>query len=160
MPEYHLHRKEKEITSEEEIEEILRDGKYATIALCRGNEPYIVTLSYGYDKGKGALYFHCAKKGLKIDFLRENPKVCATVIEDKGYKKDECEQAYRSVVFWGEMAVVEDLPEKIHGMDVLLQHLEENPDPIRERNLKEEKAYKGVGILRLDIQSLTGKRGD
>jgi nitroimidazol reductase NimA-like FMN-containing flavoprotein (pyridoxamine 5'-phosphate oxidase superfamily) len=117
-------------------------------------------LSYGYDKGKGALYFHCAKKGLKIDFLRENPKVCATVIEDKGYKKDECEQAYRSVVFWGEMAVVEDLPEKIHGMDVLLQHLEENPDPIRERNLKEEKAYKGVGILRLDIQSLTGKRGD
>ena len=48
--------------------------------------PYVVTMNYGYDRGGRALYFHCAKEGLKTDFVRENPNVCATVIEDLGYQ--------------------------------------------------------------------------
>ena len=86
--------------------------------MCRNNEPYIVTLSYGYDEQKHALYSHCAINGLKLEFISQNPNVCGTVIEDEGYIEDECEQKYRSVVFWGKMYKVEDLAEKKYGLGV------------------------------------------
>ena len=50
MQKYHLNnRPNREMVDNSEITTILKSGKYATISLCRGNEPYIVTLSYGYD---------------------------------------------------------------------------------------------------------------
>jgi nitroimidazol reductase NimA-like FMN-containing flavoprotein (pyridoxamine 5'-phosphate oxidase superfamily) len=83
---YHLiNRPDREITDEEEILRILKNGKYATLSLCKNNEPYIVTLSYGYEEQSNSLYFHCAKKGLKLVFIKNNPRVCATIIEDGGY---------------------------------------------------------------------------
>ncbi len=153
-----MHKSEREIKDKKELIEILRNGKYTSIAMCQNNEPYIVTLSYGYDQYKHALYFHAAVKGFKLDIIKNNSNVCATVIEDHGYKKDECEQHYRSVVFWGKMSVVSDLEEKKYGLDVLLNHLEPNPEPIKKRNVQNEDKYDKVSILRLDITELRGKK--
>lgn len=38
---------EKEITNRVKIYDILKRGKYTILSLCRDNEPYVVTLSYG-----------------------------------------------------------------------------------------------------------------
>lgn len=160
MVEYHMNRKDKEITGRRTLIEIVRQGKFCSIAMCREAEPYLVTLNYGYDEAKGALYFHCALKGLKLKFIESNPKVCATVIDDRGYKSGECDHAYRSVVLWGRMHLVEDLKEKKHALEVLLNHLENDPAEIRERNLKSDEAYEKVGILRLNITEMTGKQGE
>ena len=157
MARYHLRRKEKEITDSERQVDILKNGEYTTIGLCRNNEPYVVTLNYGFDSGRTALYFHCAEEGLKLDFIRDNPNVCATVIQDLGYVHGKCDHAYRTVVCWGKIHVVEDLPEKKHALDIMLNHLEKDPDPIRSRNFKDDKAYQKVGILRMDIEEITGK---
>ena len=159
MAKYHMNRKDREITVPKEIFEILQEGKYAVISMCRDNEPYIVTLNYGYDNDKNALYFHNAPQGLKIDFIKYNPNVCATVIEDRGYIMNECADAYRSVVFWGKMSIVEDIVEKKHAMEILLNHLEDNPGIIKERSLKNDEVYSELGILRLDIMEITGKKG-
>jgi nitroimidazol reductase NimA-like FMN-containing flavoprotein (pyridoxamine 5'-phosphate oxidase superfamily) len=159
MAEYHMFKKEKEITDRSVLFGVLKKGKYAVVSLCRNNLPYIVTMNYGYDEDRKALYFHSALQGLKLDFLSQNSRVCATVIEDHGYKKDECSHAYRTVVFWGEMSVVEELSEKKHGIEVLFHHLEDNPDPIRARNFKSDLDYNKVNILRLDIEEITGKQG-
>jgi nitroimidazol reductase NimA-like FMN-containing flavoprotein (pyridoxamine 5'-phosphate oxidase superfamily) len=153
-----MQKKEREITAKKELLRVLKNGRFTTISMCRNNEPYIVTLSYGYDGGKNALYFHAALKGLKLDFIRENPKVCGTVIEDRGYASDECEQHYRSVVYWGKMHVVDKLEEKKHGLDILLNHLETDPEPIKKRNVPMDKDYKKVTILRLDIDEMSGKQ--
>jgi nitroimidazol reductase NimA-like FMN-containing flavoprotein (pyridoxamine 5'-phosphate oxidase superfamily) len=154
-----MQKREREITDPEVLLGILSRGRYAVIATCRENEPYIVTLNYGYDRESHALYFHSALKGLKLDFIGQNPRVCGTVIEDRGYIQGECAHAYRSLVFRGEMSLVEDISEKRHGMEVLLAHLEEEPDPIRRKHLQQEDAYEQVGILRLNIQHMTGKQG-
>ncbi len=159
MTKYHMRKFEREIAGKEEIADILRNGKYAVISMCRNSEPYIVTLSYGYDEDRNSLYLHSAKTGLKIDFIKENPKVCATVIEDGGYLKGECEHKYASVVFWGNMQVVEDLNEKKHALTTMIDHLEEVPGPVKARLLKNDSVYEGVGILRLDINEITGKKG-
>ena len=82
MSKYHLRKKEREITERTQVLEILKEGKFATIALCRENAPYVVTLNYGYAAVQNCLYFHSALEGLKLDFIRENPNVCATVSED------------------------------------------------------------------------------
>lgn len=52
------------------------------ISMCREDEPYIVTLSYGYDIENNTLFFHCSPIGLKIDFIKSNPMVCGTIIEN------------------------------------------------------------------------------
>jgi hypothetical protein len=155
-----MNRKDKQITDQSVLTDILKRGKHTTIAICRGDEPYIVTLNYGYDQNKNALYFHCSTKGLKLDFINQNPHVCATVIEDGGYKMGECDQAYRSVVLWGKMHVVENLEEKKHAITIMLNHLEEDPISIREHSLKGDEAYEGIKILRLDILGITGKQGE
>lgn len=155
-----MRKQEREITDKNELIEILKNGKIITIAMSRDNEPYVVTLSYGYDETKQALYFHTAVKGLKIDFIRANPNVCATVIEDKGYVVDECEQKYRSLVLWGKMIVVEELDEQKYGINVLLNHLENKPEPIYKRNIPDDTKFDKVSILRLDIKEMTGKTAD
>ena len=121
------------------------------------NEPYIITLSYGYDKVKNCLYFHTAKKGLKMEILKKNPLVCGTIIEDLGYKYNECSHAYRSVVFWGKITIIKDLEEMKYAFNVLLSHLEENVISLRNRLLSNDQIFSDVCLLRLDIQWITGK---
>lgn len=159
MAKYHMNKVDREITDKEELLRILKGGKYAVIAMCRQNEPYIVTLSYGYDEEKNELFFHSGKKGLKLDFIRENPVVYATIIEDRGYEHDKCSHHYASVVIWGNMSILEELEEKKHAMEIMLHHLEENPAPIKERNLRNDAVYNNFTLLKLEISELTGKQG-
>jgi len=152
-----MRKSEREITELTEKIDILIKGKYATISLCRDDEPYLVTLSYGYDKNENALYFHAALDGIKLDFIKANPNACGTVIEDHGYVVDQCEQNFRSLVFFGMMSIVDDLDEKKHGLNILLEHLEGEPEPIKKRNVPDDKSYKKVAILKLKITEMTGK---
>ena len=160
MQNYHMQKEEREIKNKKRIEEMLKKGKYLTISMCRKNEPYIITLSYGFDDTQNALYFHSANLGLKLDILRENSNVCATTIEDLGYIDGACSHKYRSVVIWGEMTIIKDLKEKKHGFNVLLNHLEENPNKMKRRFFKDEKSYDDTCIMRLDIKKVTGKASD
>ncbi len=157
MQNYHLRKKEREITDKNKIAQIMKHGKYVTISMCRMNEPYITTLSYGYDEKQNSLYLHSANMGLKLDILKENPNICGTIIEDLGYINGACSHKYRSIVFWGEMVFTKDLDEKKHGFDVLLNHLEEYPNKVKKKFLKNEKSYIDVCIMRLDIKKVTGK---
>ena len=93
-------------------------------------------------------------------FVQSNPLVCGTVIEDKGYKTNQCSHAYRSVVFWGEMNLIYDLNEKKHGFEIMIDQLEENPDKIKKRFLENENSYQHTSILRLDIKDITGKTSE
>ena len=159
MAKYHMKNADREIHNKDEIKRILKSGKYAVLAMCRNNEPYIVTLSCGYDEANNALYFHSALTGVKMDFIRDNPEVCATVIEDRGYKTAECEHAYGSVVIRGRMYALEALEEKKHAMNVLIDHLEPNPEPIKARLLKKDSIYEGFAMLKLEINEITAKQG-
>ena len=152
-----MQKPDREITDPSEVKGILARGKYATIALCRDGEPYVVTLSCGFDETRRALYFHSALKGLKLEFLRANPRVCATVILDLGYRPGRCSHGYRSVVLRGRMGLVDDLDEKKHALDVLLHQLEPEAEAVRKRQLPDDAAYRDVGILRLDIEDMRGK---
>ena len=158
---YHMRKSTREIKETSAIEDILARGKFATLALCRKDEPYVVTMNYGYDRGGRALYFHCAKEGLKTDFVRENPNVCATVVEDLGYQHGTCEHHFRSAVVRGRI-VIADEAEKRKALDCMIRHLEEQPEimlakiALPERQVRIEKV---MDIWRLDIEEMSGKAG-
>ena len=160
MQKYHMRKMDREILDKRIYLEIMKSGKFSTISMCRNDEPYIVTLSYGFDAINNCLYFHSAQKGLKIEFLKENQKVCGTILEDLGYVNGECSHKYRSIVFWGDMTIVEDLDEKKHAFDVMLKHLEDNPSKLKERFFKNEESYKNTCLLKLEINLITGKASE
>lgn len=159
MQKYHMRRKDREIKSKAEIMNLLSQGKFIVLALCKNNEPYIVTLSYGFDKDKMAIYLHCAAEGLKLDFIRENPKVCASVIFDNGYILNECGHKYSTIVIRGQITIVKELEEKKNGIRIIMEQLEDNPKPIIDKNLTNDNVYNKITVLRLDIEECTGKSG-
>ena len=155
-----MQKKEREIIDKRIIMEILKNGKFSTISMCRNDEPYIVTLSYGFDETFNCLYFHSAQKGLKLEYLEENKKVCGTILEDLGYVKSACSHKYRSIVFLGDMTIVEELDEKKHAFDIMLKHLEDNPSKLKKRFFKSDKSYNNTCLLKLEINSITGKASE
>jgi hypothetical protein len=62
------------------------------------------------------------------------------------------------VILYGTLGRVTDLEEKKHGMQVMLTHLEERPEEVKRRLLKDDTRYRTVVILRLDISDMTGKQ--
>jgi len=159
MNRYHLRRSEREIANETALRDLVRNGRFAAVALCRDDEPYVVTMNYGYDADRGVLYFHCAVEGLKLEFIRANPRACAMVVHDLGYRHGECDHAYRSVVLRGPIGIVEDEAERRYGLGVLIDHQEAEPAAVRERTMPGGELRRPVGLLRFDIEEMTGKEG-
>jgi nitroimidazol reductase NimA-like FMN-containing flavoprotein (pyridoxamine 5'-phosphate oxidase superfamily) len=160
MKKYHMQKSEREIRDRGIFDKVLSSGKFLTLALCRHNEPYIITLNYGYDAVENSVYFHTATKGLKLQFVAENPSACATIIEDHGYIEEVCSHAYRSIVFTGKIEILHNIDEKKAGLETMLIHLEKEPDIIRQRLLARNETYDNVTIMRMRIEDITGKEGN
>ena len=82
MDTYHPRRRRNEIIDDEQKRTLVRRGNHITIAMSKDDTPYIVTMSYGWDEAGNCLYFHCANKGDKLDYVLANPRVCATIIKE------------------------------------------------------------------------------
>lgn len=158
METYHLRRSDKALEDKAELIRILKAQKHVTLALCAGNQPYLVTMNHGYDEREHCLYFHCAAAGKKIDILQSNPLVWGQALEDGGYLDGECDHAYRTVHFQGCAEFVSEPEEKRRALTVMIDRLESSPEPVKERVLKADKIA-GVCILRVRLGEMTGKAG-
>jgi len=157
-----MRRKDRRITDSAEIDRLLAEARYATVALADGDQPYLVTLSCGYDVENRRLCFHVACAGRKLDIVARNAKACATVVADGGYRHGECAHPFESVVMTGTMRLLEDPAEVRAAMRVLIGQLEsaENADAIFERNrLDSDVALKQFRLLVFEIEDATAKRG-
>ncbi len=157
---YHVRRKDKEIVDERTLREILKRSRYITIAMCRGGEPYLVTLNHGYDEEKNRIYFHCATEGKKLDFLRENPRVWGQAIIDYGYQEGACNHLYASVMFEGRVTFITEGEEKLYALRLMIRHQDKNPEALL-RRLEEwmrDGTLDRALVGRIDIEELTGKK--
>jgi nitroimidazol reductase NimA-like FMN-containing flavoprotein (pyridoxamine 5'-phosphate oxidase superfamily) len=156
MTTYHQRRPEKTITDEGEILDIIDGQAFMTLAMCKDNEPYLVTVNYGFDPGQRYFYFHCAPQGKKMDFLRANPIVWGQVLEDRGYLDGECNHAFSSVYFRGRVTFLETAEDKLRALDVMLDHLESDPAGVKQRQLKETSLAK-TALAKVQVEEMTGK---
>ena len=159
---HELRRHDLEIMDPAEIDRLLVAARFATVALADGEQPYIVTLSCGYDAVLNRLCFHVSRKGRKLDVIAKNPRACATVVADLGYRVGECAHPYASVVVSGRMRVLEDPADARNAMRTLIGQLESADDEsaIWARNLLDTDAGMGrCRMLAFEIDELTAKSG-
>jgi len=152
-----IRRKDKAITDIHEMRQILRTAQYVTLAMCLNDEPYLVSLSHGYDEERNCIYFHCAKEGKKIDILNANNLVWGQALVDHGYVQGACDHLYATTQFRGRVTFVEDIEEKEHALRIMIQSLEDNPEEIIEKQLTPGSIQR-VTIGRIDIDHLSGKK--
>jgi nitroimidazol reductase NimA-like FMN-containing flavoprotein (pyridoxamine 5'-phosphate oxidase superfamily) len=152
---FHVRRKEREITSVDEMRQILKSANYVTVAFCMNKEPYLVALNHGYDQNRNCLYFHCAPEGKKLIYAKANPKVWGQAVLDFGVT-DECDYAYTCVHFSGEFSLISDIAEKWHGMEVLVRQVAPHPES-KLAKIRPEKLEKTT-MVRIDINYMSGKK--
>jgi len=152
-----IRRKDKAITDIREMRKILRTAQYVTLAMCSNDEPYLVSLSHGYDEERNCIYFHCAKEGKKIDILKANNLVWGQAIADHGYVQGACDHLYATTQFRGRVTFVEDIEDKEHALRVMIESLDDNAEEIIEKQLTPESIQR-VTIGRVDIDYLSGKK--
>jgi len=151
-----MRRKEKRIESKTDLAEILRRGEICYLSMVDNQKPYVVPLNYSY--ADGALYFHSAPEGRKVDILKKNPEVCFTIVSD--YELVRAEKAcswtaeYRSVIGTGKTRILTEPEEKERGLAVFMgQYSGEDYD------------FSGMSldnliVIRVDIETLVGKSSD
>lgn len=152
-----MRRSDREMTDKNKMLDIVKTGRYAVVALCRQDEPYVVTMSYGYEEQTDTFYFHGAGKGQKIDFIKANPNACLTVIRDDGYQYGRCTHAYGSVVCRGKMVLVDDRQERIHAMKAMIRQLEPLPEEQLAKVDDGDAVWRQTQMFKLVVESMTGK---
>lgn len=153
---YHMRRADKEFTEPGGLRGVLRETSYMTLAMARDGEPYLVSLSHGYDEERNCLYFHCASEGRKLDYMRANPVVWGQVIVDHGYVEKECTHRYVTVMFRGRVSFIEGEEEKRRALRTMLRRLETDAET-RERRMNTDDLGSTV-FGRVDIEYMTGKK--
>ncbi len=154
-----IRRKDKEITNPNEVKAILHKAKYITIAMCLNDEPYLATLSHGYDEPNNCIYFHCAAEGKKINTLQANNRVWGQALIDRGYVQGSCDHLYATAQFSGRVTFVKDAAEKEHALKTMIRALDDNPEELIKRQLLPQSVAK-VRIGRINIESLSGKKAE
>jgi len=150
-----MRRRDKEITSRQEIDAIIRTALVCRIALADGNEPYVVPLSFGYDGA--ALFIHTAKSGRKIDFIEANSRVCFELEANVSLKTDDRDACkwtfeFESVIGYGAITELETAEDKARGLNQIMLHYSG-----REWDI-DDAASATTRVWRIDIESVTGKR--
>lgn len=123
-----MRRKEREITDEQKIDEIISSCHCCRLGFYDNGKVYIVPLNFGYcrENNTRIIYFHSAKSGRKIDLIRQNG--AAGFELDTNYRLKEgttaCSYtaAYQSVIGTGTVTFVEDTMEKIAALQRIMSH--------------------------------------
>ncbi len=141
--------------SQEECEAVLHRRTSGVLAVTGDNSwPYAVPLSYVYQDG--AVFFHCAKAGHKLDALRREPRASFCVIDQDKVIPEKYTTVYRSVVVFGRMFILEDEAELRRGVEALAQKYYPQGTP-EELEAEISGSLGHMVILKMDISHMTGK---
>ena len=137
----------------EEAKEILNRATNGVLCLTDAdNRPYGVPMSFIYDGG-GKIYFHCAPEGRKIECIRHNSNAGFTIIDQDEIHPEKFTTYFRSVIVEGHIKIIDDRNE----MTDALRLLSTKYSPGIDCEPEIEKGLNRVSILKLEIESVTGK---
>ena len=148
-------RRKRQALSPEACAAILARGTSGVLALSGDDGyPYAVPLSYVYDGG--AIYFHCAREGHKLDAIRRNPKASFCVIDQDQVVPEEYTSYFRSVIAFGTVRVLEGEGERRSAIEKLaLKYAPEDSAGRRREAIDRE--WAPLCMLEMTVEHLTGK---
>lgn len=135
---------------------VLREGAYGVLSTAGADgRPYGVPVNYVYDEERQALYFHCARAGRKLDNLRQNPRVSLVVVGCAQVVPERFITHYDSALVEGTAYELQDDEERRAALLMICQRF--SPGVAR-RDEVIQRYWKAVNLVRVDIESITGKR--
>jgi hypothetical protein len=152
-----------EIKDPQEMERILDAATVGRMAtLDAQGYPYVTPVNFVYYKG--AIYFHCAPQGEKLDNIRRDPRVCFEVDVPLSYvavsfnpERNPCRthQLYRCVIIRGRAAVLPGGDLKAEVLNALVAKHEGSRDftPITPASA----AYEKCLVVEIRPERMTGK---
>ncbi|MDA8137203.1 MAG: pyridoxamine 5'-phosphate oxidase family protein [Desulfobacteraceae bacterium] len=149
-----MRRKDKEITDRSAMEEIIHQAQICHIGLVDDDQPYVIPVHFGYQNG--ALYFHGALQGRKMDILKKNPKACVqfdigmTLVT--GEKACDWGAYFQSVIAFGRAAILEDADEKKKGLDVIMAHYSDQTYDYPDHRIA------NTAVIKIVFDTMTGKQ--
>jgi nitroimidazol reductase NimA-like FMN-containing flavoprotein (pyridoxamine 5'-phosphate oxidase superfamily) len=158
MPDtYHLRRAERDMPDRADQLAVIRGQKFLTLAMSRGDEPYLISLNYAYDERENCFYVHSAPQGKKLDFLRANPRFWGQIVEDGGYIEGKCAYSYRCVMFSGRAEFVTATDEKLRALFMMIDQADAASQPLKADLAKSDLGK--VLVIRLRVEQMSGKAG-
>lgn len=151
-----MNRKDREVTDLQEIIEIINSCDTLRLGIHNGEYPYVLPLSFGFEAvdDKFIFYTHSAMKGLKLDLIKANPKVCVEIDSMNGYAETArgVTTNFRSFIGFG-TAEIADYDDTVKGLDLLLRHCNITGYSA------EECAKLGITtVLKITVDNYTAKR--
>lgn len=153
-----MRRKDREVSTFEDIIQIIEKCGVCRLGLSVENHPYVVPLNFGYEVvgGKLVLYFHGANAGKKLEMIDQNPLVCFEVDCDhqlyENEKAHEYSFEYSSVIGYGEIQRVKEPAECNHALQKIMQHYTGQVG-----YELEESTVSRLAILKLEVSQMSGK---
>lgn len=126
-----MRRKDREVTTLSEIDDILQKSHVIHLGIHAGDYPYVVPTNYGYEldsAGHLTLYIHGAPAGRKVDLLAQDGRVGFEIDDGGSLMKSETSDAsenswwYHSVIGTGTAEQITEPDEKVIGLERLLIH--------------------------------------
>ncbi len=148
-------RKEKEITSRHELDQIIHNSLICHLSCSLNDQPYVVPLSFGYDGN--VVYFHTAQEGKKNDILSANPHVCLGFESEIHLQPDPdlaCRWSfnYQSVIAIGIAELVTNPKDRLYAIKQIMLHFSDQDWEISEKELSR------TAIWQVILIEITGKK--
>ena len=148
-----MRRKDRQAT-EDLAWELLENCEYATLATVNADgSPYCVPISpIVYD---GALWFHGALAGTKVENFKRNANVCVSCVGQTKLRPEYFTTEFESAVVHGVIAAIEDPAEKRTIMyKICEKYAPTNLDKFANAMDKSEKR---TGIYKISVKEITAK---
>ena len=155
-----MRRKDKEIVNTEDKITIINTCKVCRLGLSENNKPYIIPLNYGYsfENSVLTLFFHGALEGKKAAIIKNNNKACfevdcdAALIEGDRACNYSC--AFKSILGFGEIIVLETKEEKNNGLNKIMRH-QTGKETVYDFTGEQ---LKNVMVYKMEVKEFTGKQ--
>jgi nitroimidazol reductase NimA-like FMN-containing flavoprotein (pyridoxamine 5'-phosphate oxidase superfamily) len=144
----------KYVESRVEMEKLLAEERLGYLGMSMNDVPYVVPVTYGYKDGR--IIFHGSLIGKKLDYLRNNSKVCFTVCRQYGKfvphpQGAACHANSDSVICYGVARIIEDLEERRTALDTFNHCMQADA-----RDLATEEVRNCIAV-EIGITEMTGR---
>ena len=148
-----MRRKDREQSAEFALG-VLRDCEYAALATANHDgTPYCVPISPVLIDG--AIYFHCALEGKKLDNILSNPSVCITAVRHTKLLPEKFTTEFESAVAKGICKTVDSDEEKISALRGICEKYA--ADNIKNADRMISASLTRTCVCKITITEITGK---
>ena len=147
--------KKRECNEEEFFDEVFSAADDLALAMNAGDFPYVIPVNFAQERANGArrIYIHCAPEGRKLDLLRADGRVAFMLHAGVEIDREHATTIYTCLCGTGRAVIVENAEEKGHALDAIAARYQARCHvPARPGDIAR------VAILRIDVESLSGKR--